>query len=277
MSLSAVKGHRSMLSAVFGFVLPEISSSKILKDLIRSFEIETPKTPIVPPSWDLDVVLKFLMSDKFEPLQSLSLRTLTVKTLFLVALATVKRVSELQALSKVVSSQGRDLILSYLPIFIAKTESVSNPLPRTFKLLSLSDFAFGLEEGSLLCPVRALSIYLKRTKEIVGRPSSLFVSPRRPSRSISKNAISYFLREVISGSGAVRGSEGQAPRAHSVRGISTSASFLRNWSISKVLEAATWRSNSVFASFYFKDISYVFEGIRSLGPFVAAGSIVDPS
>ena len=49
--------------------------------------------------------------------------------------------------------------------------------------------------------------------------------------------------------------------------------FLKNWSISKVLESASWRLNSVFASFYFEDIQYVFEGMRSLGPFVVAGTV----
>ena len=51
---------------------------------------------------------------------------------------------------------------------------------------------------------------------------------------------------------------------------------MQNWLVSKVLEAATWRSNSIFA-FYFSDIQYVFEGLRSLGPFVAAGSVVNPT
>ena len=111
----------------------------------------------------------------------------------------------------------------------------------------------------------------------VVRASSLFVSPRSPSRPISKNAVSYFLREVISEAGAVRQDVAAPLRAHSVRGVATSVSFLRNWSISKVLEAATWRSNSVFASFYFRDISYVFQGLRSLGQFVAAGGVVNPS
>ena len=75
------------------------------------------------------------------------------------------------------------------------------------------------------------------------------------------------MREVISEAGAVRDDAAPPFRAHCVCGVSTSVTFLRNWLISKVLEAATWRSNSVFASFYFKDISYVFEGLRSLGPF----------
>ena len=51
------------------------------------------------------------------------------KVLFLLALATAKRVSGLQALSRVVPSLGRDLVLSYLPFFTAKMESPSNPLP----------------------------------------------------------------------------------------------------------------------------------------------------
>ena len=46
------------------------------------------------------------------------------------------------------------------------------------------------------------------------------------------------------------------PRAHSVWAVATSAAFFRNWSVSKVLEAATWRSNPVFTSFYFRNISY---------------------
>ena len=141
---------------------------------------------------------------------------------------------------------------------------------------SLREFAGDLEEGSLLCPVRALNVYLRRTSFVV-RASSLFVSSRSPSRPISKNAVSYFLREVISEAGAVRQDVATPLRAHSVRGVATSVSFLRNWSISKVLEAATWRSNLVFAAFCFCNISFVFLGLRSLGPFVAAGSIVNPS
>ena len=275
LSLSAIKGYRSMLSAVFSFKLPEISHSFVLRKLIRSFEIEKPRSFSHVPSWDLDIVLKELRSEKYEPLKSQDLRTLTLKTLFLVALATAKRVGELQALSNVVSESGKDLILSYVPFFVAKTESRVNPLPRSFRLASLEDFAPGLDEESLLCPVRALRFYMKRTKGFMRRGSSLFVSPSCPTRSISKNAVSFFLRKVISDAGALREGEGHNLRAHSVRGIATSTAFLKNCSISRLLEAATWRSNSVFSSFYFRDNSYSFEGLRSLGPFVAAGSVIN--
>ena len=84
--------------------------------------------------------------------------------------------------------------------------------------------------------------------------------------------MSFFLRKVIADSGVVM--DGSTPRAHSIRGVATSALFLCNWSVSKVLEAATWRSNPVFASFYLKVISFMLEGCRSLGPFVAVGSVL---
>ena len=50
----------------------------------------------------------------------------------MLALEMAKRVGELQALSSPVAFRGLDLSLSYLPEFVAKTESERNPLPRSF-------------------------------------------------------------------------------------------------------------------------------------------------
>ena len=213
LTLSSVKAHRSMLSSVFHFKLPSLGKDRVLQDLLRSFVIERPRHPRAPPSCDSDAVLRHLMSSVFEPLESVSLRALTKKTLFLVSLATAKRVSEIQALSKTVAAISNDLMVSFLLHFIAKMERVAAPVPCSFRVLSLREFAGNLEEVSLLCP---LNIYLWRTSSVVIRASSLLVSPRSPSRLISKNAVSYFLREVISEAGAVRQDVAAPFRAHSV-------------------------------------------------------------
>ena len=72
-------------------------------------------------------------------------------------------------------------------------------------------------------------------------------------------------------------SEDSSPcRAHSVRVVATLAVFLCNLSISKVLEATTWRWNPVFAAFYFQDLIYSLDGCPSLGSFVEAGSVLAP-
>ena len=52
-------GYRSMLSAVFKSVLPEISISPVLHVLLRSFQAEAPIREVRPPSWDLNIVSPF--------------------------------------------------------------------------------------------------------------------------------------------------------------------------------------------------------------------------
>ena len=244
LSVSAVMGYRSMLSAVFRSVLPEISTSAVLHDLLRSFRVEAPIRSVTPPAWNLLTVLEFLKSPIFEPLRQASLRDLTRKTLFLIALDSAKRVSELQALSRTVAFSSSAAAVAYVPEFLAKTESALRSLPRSFDIPSLFDFAAGLPDEMLLCPVRSLSEYIARTSSVPNRPRRLFVSPRNPSRAMSKNGISFFLREVIVHSGASP-NDVTAPRAHSIRGIATSSAFFRNWSLASVLEAASWRSNTV--------------------------------
>ena len=264
-----------MLSAAFRFVLPDISESSILRDLMRSFKIERPIASSRAPPWDLTLVLSYLRSSSFEPMDSLPLRQLTIKVLFLIALATAKRVGELQAVSKEVSFSGVDIFLSYIPEFRAKTECETNPLPRYFKVTSLFDFVGGSPEELILWSVRALRAYLNRTSKLLPSPRTLFRSPRNPSRSISKNAISFFLREAISKAYEFGSNPGPSvpPRAHSVRGVAASTAFMKNFSLSSILEAATWKNHSVFTSFYLKDILFSHSEGFSLSPFVAAQAI----
>ena len=137
----------------------------------------------------------------------------------------------------------------------------------------MEEFVGDLPEDRLLCPVRAVRVYPRCTEALRPRPRALFVSQSCSSRALSKNALSYFIRHVIIDHGAA--GDGVSPRAHSVRGVATSVLFMRNWSVSRVLEAATWKSNPVFASFYLHDVSLAFDGFRALGPVVAAGSMVN--
>ncbi len=51
------------------------------------------------PSWDLSVVLKWLLEPPFENLESAPVMILTLKATLLLALASFKRVGDLQALS----------------------------------------------------------------------------------------------------------------------------------------------------------------------------------
>ena len=267
-ALSTIKGYRAMIAAVFKFPLPEISSSSVLKDLVRSFEISAPR-PIFPPPWDLDKVLEFLSGPPFEPLARPSFLDKTKKALFLLAMATAKRVSELQALS----FQGEDLVLYYDPFFRAKTESVINPLPRSVIVPSLSDFAGDLPER-LHCPVRAVKYLRKAARSASFIPPRLFVSPKNSKRSMSKNAMSFYLRQLIIDSGAV--SSARPPRAHDIRDIATSLNYYSNLSLTSLMQVATWKSKRVFASRYLKEVSATQDNIQQFGPLVIAGDRLKP-
>ena len=61
------------------------------------------------------------------------------------------------------------------PIFVAKTDRADAPLPRSFRLCSLAEFAVDFEEGSLLCLVCALLTYLERTKSFSLWAATLFL------------------------------------------------------------------------------------------------------
>ena len=68
LSVSSIRGYHSMLSAVFRFHLPSLSSHPVIRDLLRSFCLETAERQLRPPAWDLSIVLRFLNSSTFTPL-----------------------------------------------------------------------------------------------------------------------------------------------------------------------------------------------------------------
>ena len=76
-------------------------SPSLIRDVIRGIGARDARTPRRVPSWDLFVVLNALRKPPFEPLASLPLRLLTLKTVFFVcvSLALGRRSSEIHSIS----------------------------------------------------------------------------------------------------------------------------------------------------------------------------------
>ena len=230
-------GYRSMLSAVFKSVLPEISISPVLHVLLRSFQAEAPIREVRPPPWDLNIVSSFLRSSSFQTWTTISLRDLPAGRCFFFRWLP-QRWGVRFRLCPVVFLSLHLLLVCHMWELVAKTESALQPLPHSFEVPSLGNLAAGMSEDLLRCPVRAFSEYLERTSGIVNRPRRRFVSSECPSRAISKNEISYMLRAFIIQSSASSRC-GQVPRAPSIGGIATSSPFFRNWSLRSALEVAS--------------------------------------
>ncbi|XP_064088546.1 uncharacterized protein LOC135202963 [Macrobrachium nipponense] len=273
--VSTIKGYRSMLSSVFRHRGLNISEDKDLHDLIKSFET-VKRTSCLVPSWNLDVVLLFLRSSRFEPPHTASFRDLSMKTLFLCALASAKRVSELQALEGEVGFQGGSAVCSFLPAFLAKNENPSSPWPMSFEIKSLSSL-IGTEEERSLCLVRSLKFYLQRKRRLGANARNLWCSVRDPSRPLSKNTLSFFIRNVIREAHTSCNQEQFSllkVKAHEVRAIATSLAFKKNMSLQNLMKATFWRCESVFSNHYLKDVTIMYEKCFGLGPYVSADSVL---
>lgn len=214
---------------------------------------------LVPP-WDLAVVLDALCLPPFEPLESVDLKHLSLKTAMLVALTTAKRVSDIHALS--VSPEcarfgETRVVLKPNPAFIPKNLlSACNPV----ELLSFHPPPFASEEDRrlhCLCPVRALRAYVDRTRT-ARRSEQMFVSwdSRAMGKPITKVRLSQWIVETIrlayTGMGMT---PPEGLRAHSTRGMSASWGLCRGTSIQDVCLAANWASPTTFVSFYRLDVA----------------------
>ncbi len=214
-----------------------------------------PPRPHLVPSWDLPSVLSALRGAPFEPLQSVELKFLSLKTVLLSALATVKRVGDLQAFSVDDSClefgpADSHVVLRPRPGYVPKVPT----MPFRDQVVNLQ--ALPREEAdpaiALLCPVRALHIYVDRTQSF-RTSDQLFVcfGGQQKGRAVSKQRLAHWIVEAIVLAYQAR----RLPcplgvRAHSTRGVASSWALARGASIADICKAAGWATPNTFARFY---------------------------
>ncbi len=91
------------VAAIAAFRSPQGGQSIGRNAMVVSFlkgarRLHPPRPPSVPP-WDLEVVLRALSQPPFEPLTSVGLKELSLKTTLLLSLASAKRIGDLHAFS----------------------------------------------------------------------------------------------------------------------------------------------------------------------------------
>ena len=124
LSISAVEGYSSALNSVLALKGRGLASSREITMLLRSFSRSVNPVELRPPEWDVALVLQNLTGAPYEPLRTCDECFLAQKTLFLLALASAKRIGELHALSYHVShTRGwAEVSFSFVPGFVAKTQ-----------------------------------------------------------------------------------------------------------------------------------------------------------
>ena len=289
-----ITGYKTSQSSHYSASVLDLST-QLFTNLIKSYYRDKPVSSRVLHPWNLSVVLDSLKRFPFEPLSVATIKILTLKTVFLISLATGRRRSEIRAISfqDVSSSIINGNTVYSLPLradFMTKNQLASSELDISKAILvpSLKQ-TLGPDlwktDDKFLCPVRALKTYLKRTK-FMRRKRELLFLPYSPNidREIASSTISGYIVQAVKFAYSEKGlvdkllEHGVKIKAHHVRSAASSWAFLRGkCSLQQLMNACFWRAQTTFSSHYLKDHwTNEKDDHFALTPFVAAGTIIQP-
>ena len=251
---STIDGYRTAIVDTLGPMAHHIAHNADLHRLLSSFHRDRPKSSRNLPKWNLSVVLNELTKAPFEPMKDTYLKHLTLKTAFLLALASGKRRSEIHAwVANKVSNLGQWEKVALFPSsdFIAKNqlarEGSQSVSPVTIPALTtIVDRQF--KEDRTLCPVRALRYYLDRTKDLRGSCSLLFISFKKGHTSdIRPATLSSWLKQTILL--CYKQSDQQTldlvqVKAHDIRAFAASKAFYGGVSVDQIMQACHWKAHN---------------------------------
>ena len=280
---STIDGYRSAIADKLGNTTVNISKDDNLTRLLESFHRDRPRGRRGIPSWNLSLVLHQLTRAPFEPLWEASLKHLTFKTVFLLALGSGRRRSEIHAWQhKNIRHQSdwSKVSLFPSPSFLSKNQ-LAKEGPESVAPVVIPALAPTLDKSlksdRSLCPVRALRYYLDRTSDLRQHKELVFVSFKKGfDKDISPATISSWIKQTVILCYEL--SDHQAHtlhqvKAHDVRAFAASKAFQSGVSLEQILSACHWKSHNTFTQFYLKDVAWADSELFYLGPVVAAQQI----
>ena len=277
-----IDGYRSAIADKLGNSTINVSKDNLTR-LLDSFHRDRPKGRRGIPSWNLSLVLHQLTKAPFEPLKESSLKHLTFKTVFLLALGSGKRRSEIHAwLHKNIRHQSdwSKVSLYPSPSFLSKNqlakEGPDSVAPVVIPALAPS-LDRSLKGDRSLCPVRALRYYLDRTADLRQNKELVFVSFKKGfHKDISPATISPWIKQTVVLCYELSDQEAltlHQVKAHDVRAFAASKAFQSGISLDQILSACHWKSHNTFTQFYLKDVAWADSELFHLGPVVAAQQV----
>ena len=277
---STINGYRMAIVDTLGPAGHHIAQSSDLHLLLSSFLRDRPKSSRNLPKWNLSVVLNELTKAPFEPMKDTELKHLTLKTAFLLALASGKCRSEIHAwVADKVSNLGQWEKVALFPSdFIAKNqlarEGSQSVSPVTIPALTtIVDRQF--KENRTLCPVRALRYYLDQTKDLRGSRSLLFISFKKGHTSDIRPATLSFLVLLYYKQADQQALDSVQVKAHDIRAFAASKAFYGGVSVDQIMQASHWKAQNTFTNFYLKDLTWSDNHNNMyLGPVVAAQQVL---
>ena len=181
---NSVNAYRSAISSVHNRAdgVP-VGQHPIITRLIKGIFNVRPPIPRYSNTWDVQRVLNFLQSRGKS--ETLSLKWLTLKSVFLLAITRPSRSADLSQLD---TSRMRPAGngVSFLPSALAKQSRQGKPI-ETF-------FFPSFPQNPILCPVETISVYIDQVR---GNETKLFLSFIKPHKAVTSSTIARWLRTVL--------------------------------------------------------------------------------
>ena len=235
----SLNAYRSAISSVHDTVDGvEVGKHPMISRLLKGAYHSRPPLPRYTATWDVQVVLRYF--EGLGPTSSLPLKPLTFKLVMLMALTRPSRSADLATL-QVDRRHYKPEGVAFLPAALTKQSSQGRVL---------KEFFFpSFPHNTGLCPVATLRQYEAVTATLRPSDSSrLFVAIKKPHNPVASCTIARWLKETL----RLAGIDVSIFSGHSVRGASTSAAAGAGVTMTDILQAADWSTESVFRRFYYR-------------------------
>ena len=245
LSASTLKFIRSSISFFISESHKDIIDHNLVSRLLKSFEKMRPTVPRYAVTWDVNKVLSFLRS--WYPLNSLTLKQLTLKTVMLIALSSSDRAQTLQQMRVdqcVCTARGVEF-----PIFSKLKTSRHLRRPRVVICPKWSDPSLDVEKCVTTYMNRTLRLRWKIVKQGRPKPNQLFIS-HKTGLPVARNSISRWLTQVM----GMAGIDTKYFKGHSTRGASVSKAKSRGANPNQIIQQGDWSNVSTFERHYEREI-----------------------
>ena len=233
---SSTSSMNSFRSAINFFTLNslDLENNIFMKRLFKYFYQARPLRPRYSTFWPVSKLLNFLKS--WHPMESLSLKNLSLRTIALLALTS--------------SDRGQTLHLASLDNMVIEENSlkfvVKDRVKTTRKVLRptvIDCVSSNIEELDVSSYVK---YYLDSTKDIrIVNNRKLFIS-WKTKKNVTKSTLARWLTIVLKAAGI----DTSTFTAHSYRGAGLSSAFQRGASINQIMNAGNWKNADIFHNYY---------------------------
>ena len=227
-------------------MLPELNmlQDNVIKDLLQFTKSHLIKQNKQFPFWNLDKVLEMLSSHQFKALCNKNPSLYFKKVIFLVLLASPKRINEFKAISLSKSSILSDkIILRTHAKFIKKNATaLYNPSE-----LPIPSYPM----NSDICPVQNLKKYLEITQKIclnteTLRPDQLFI--KENGLPFTTHQLRSSIREIIIRADPLAPKESST--FHNVRKVASTLLDYRGFSYQQIMDSMQWKNSQTYLTYY---------------------------